>query len=76
MEEGGEGYRDMGGREEGGEKTFGFLEDAVDGAGAAGAGHCYVEFVVVGLWGWGWGWGCCHCGWRVVGGEGWVWVEV
>ena len=30
-------------------QTFGFLEHALDGAGAAGAGHCYVEFVVVGL---------------------------
>lgn len=27
--------------------TFGFLEDALHGAGAAAAGHCYVEAVLV-----------------------------
>lgn len=34
--------------DKGGRETFSLLEDAVDGAGAAGAGHCDVEFVVVG----------------------------
>ena len=30
-----------------GSRTFCLLEDAVNGAGAAAAGHCDVEFVVV-----------------------------
>lgn len=30
-----------------GEKTFGFFEDALDGAAAAAAGHLHVEGVVV-----------------------------
>lgn len=30
-----------------GNKTFGFLQDAFDGAGAAAAGHFDVEFVVM-----------------------------
>lgn len=36
-------------------RTFCFLEDAVDGAGTAAAGHCYGEVVVV-------GWGGHFCG--------------
>lgn len=40
-------------REEGGKSTVHALEDAVDGAGAAAAGHFDVEVVVV---------RCCCCG--------------
>lgn len=50
----------------GGRNTVEFLQDAVDGAGAAGAGHCYLE--VVGVLG---GWVCvCHCDFLLVLEEG------
>lgn len=45
-----------GGSERGGWITVEFLEDSLHGAGAAAAGHCDIEFVVV----------FGHCG-RVVG---------
>lgn len=44
-------------------RTFCFLEDAVDGAGTAAAGHCYGEVVVV-------GWGGHFVGVCGVGGRG------
>ena len=42
------GYvRGGGGKEKRGRRTVHSFEDALDGAGAAGAGHCDVEVVVM-----------------------------
>lgn len=43
-----EGEREGEGVIRGDIETFCFLENAVDGAGTAAAGHCYGEVVVVG----------------------------
>lgn len=53
----------------GGEKTFGFFEDALDGAAAAAAGHLHVEGVVVFPGGFGVGHGWDLGDWRVGGGK-------
>lgn len=51
-------------------KTFGFFEDALDGAAASAAGHLHVEGVVVFPALWGGACGFCH-GWVFGGNVDW-----